>query len=1373
MSNFKRFLAMALTMLMVASSFAMVASVSAFDDVTDYAEEIDTLYALGVIKGYDDKKFGPDDDVLRWQFALMLSKLMTGKTETDVWYSTSNYTDFTDINVDQYYGSIAYAANNGVVMGTSATTFDPTANIMYQDALTMAARALGYTITAAEYPYKAIDVAYKLGLDEGIEVTDYTETLTRGETAKLLANLLTAENTDGESFAETSFNLKEKNVIIVATDDTQAHDTSIEGSESLTRKGWVAFAELYENGQYNKSAIYHLPETAFGITGDSDQYIGTSFRVTTLDDFQSLLTCEMNGREVVDQTVFKAQADGNGFVNIKGTTYRLRSAAQGFSSLKNNQGVILSTQPEIMVWTTNIDYLDGDAAFQGDAIKTTNGQLSTDIYGNYYDANGNIVIYYVPGSIYTYGSNYLVKVDDGVYRAAGDADFAKVATITNNYASVINVANAATLWAKVANHNALANAIIFDDDNDGDYDRAIYQYYKFGKYTVNSSGKACIDNTVLHAQNSARATSTSTQAAPSNIKFLDAEGKTTTAPTSGSYILYAYNARSGIMTIKQTFTAETGLLTAYDQASKTVVIGGVTYALGVDGMPGATFMTDPAVGDYYDAGSVTKPYVPSHENKYIGDPASMMGQQVYFMVYEGKIIALYNSTASATPIVFESITGITTAGYVTAKVYTPAGASIVTIATINGYSYYQYYYPTLMDINSLLVKGELYLATVDAAGNYHITTVSEATTTLYNKGNADQTITFNNGISSANRVLYNKNGVAGMAAMEATTTTVFAWYNPQTQQFYVQTGLPTNGTTLTVNADAKISYQLKSGKLAFVYITAGAANGMFSAVDFRQYATNNTTSTIVYIDKDATQVITDQITGGALLGNTYTIVNALDVVNGGLVSVYTTAYNAQFEYGAFYTVNSGWLGQKVDLTAANSPIKVGTLTGISKYSSTINDTLRDHATPIIYVLDVAGTATTPNTLGNNILSQYDVAKLDAVGTNLNPLVINGKTIPAFTNKGADADLSTNVTPYNWASQIGTTNKWSVVGDTKTYSAEEIFEGATVYYYEPQGITGASNITNVYIYASNLTAAPAYAVSVHNNAVTVANAPQGSYVTINGVTKNLIADKTDAFAATIVAGDLVTVYNVAGEVIYNAPIAAAAITSITPVAAATVAANAATAKASVEALYSTSNTAGATIATPADYFVKVATVDNVAVTKLVAGGTEYAADTKVKVSVGNNAFVEDVAFKVVDGDVYVAATVLAFEGTNVAIANGAITISGATAGNAAPVAVKWSDGTAITATAGKYAIDYTTGFSKYIFFEIDGATADSKFVTKKVYPDGTANYGVTPADALAGAYGVGFYATDNFEAAEIQGKEIVYTIAGLAPITIAVNAATEA
>ena len=83
MSNFKRILALALTMLMVIGCFAAFAGVSAFEDVDEFQDEINVLYHLGIVEGKDaeGKFFDPDAAVTRWQMALLVAKTMTGKVD--------------------------------------------------------------------------------------------------------------------------------------------------------------------------------------------------------------------------------------------------------------------------------------------------------------------------------------------------------------------------------------------------------------------------------------------------------------------------------------------------------------------------------------------------------------------------------------------------------------------------------------------------------------------------------------------------------------------------------------------------------------------------------------------------------------------------------------------------------------------------------------------------------------------------------------------------------------------------------------------------------------------------------------------------------------------------------------------------------------------------------------------------------------------------------------------------------------------------------------------------------------------------------------------------------------------------------------------
>ncbi|MBQ9940389.1 MAG: S-layer homology domain-containing protein [Clostridia bacterium] len=180
-----------LAMLLAVAMFAAVAfTVSAFDDVTvenDCYEAVNTLVSLEVIKGKTETEFAPDDSVTREQMAALMSRLYT----TVASEGGPNVTPFNDLDDPYYNYVISWCYDAGVINGTSPTTFEPKGNIILQDAVTMAARLLGYNDLS--YPLGYITKGRLIGLLDGLEGVAYDKELTRGETAILLFNALTAD----------------------------------------------------------------------------------------------------------------------------------------------------------------------------------------------------------------------------------------------------------------------------------------------------------------------------------------------------------------------------------------------------------------------------------------------------------------------------------------------------------------------------------------------------------------------------------------------------------------------------------------------------------------------------------------------------------------------------------------------------------------------------------------------------------------------------------------------------------------------------------------------------------------------------------------------------------------------------------------------------------------------------------------------------------------------------------------------------------------------------------------------------------------------------------------------------------------------------
>ena len=142
----KKSLSVSLAALLIAGNMAAGISAVDYNDVkpeNSFSEQIGILSDIGVIKGTGANEFSPDDKVTREQMALLLFRLMIGKDTA----GTLNTTSFNDLYDETYSGAISWANASGYIIGTSASTFEPTGGITLQDAMTMLVRALGHSNT--------------------------------------------------------------------------------------------------------------------------------------------------------------------------------------------------------------------------------------------------------------------------------------------------------------------------------------------------------------------------------------------------------------------------------------------------------------------------------------------------------------------------------------------------------------------------------------------------------------------------------------------------------------------------------------------------------------------------------------------------------------------------------------------------------------------------------------------------------------------------------------------------------------------------------------------------------------------------------------------------------------------------------------------------------------------------------------------------------------------------------------------------------------------------------------------------------------------------------------------------------------------------
>ena len=329
---------------MVLASLVTGTHAKSYDDVasTDrYAEQIEILSDIGVVKGTSETEFSPDKKVTREQMALLLFRLMIGKDTA----GTNNTTAFTDLYDHTFSGAISWANASGYIIGTSATTFSPAAGISLQDAMTMLVRALGHGSTKmdAGYPWTYIDTAVKLGLDDGIEDLSYTKQLTRAEVAAVLYNALTAEYliprtaSNGMTFYESTtiiervFGYEIDESVIVAT-----NDYALEGVDTVTKDGFVTV--------HTADGFITVNFADLGLKGAADEHLGKSVRLVYKRDTNSKLThvlgCTETGKSE-SASIIKFGKD-NAYVEIGGVKYQVVETLSDALSTNANELLVYS-----------------------------------------------------------------------------------------------------------------------------------------------------------------------------------------------------------------------------------------------------------------------------------------------------------------------------------------------------------------------------------------------------------------------------------------------------------------------------------------------------------------------------------------------------------------------------------------------------------------------------------------------------------------------------------------------------------------------------------------------------------------------------------------------------------------------------------------------------------------------------------------------------------------------------------------------------------------------------------------------------------------------------------------------------------------------
>ncbi len=148
------------------------------------SDEISAYVRRGIISGYGDDTFRPENNISRAEFLTLLSRVYNWNT---YWYFPESTVTFKDSDTfGNYSNVIYYATRNNYIYGYSDGTFKPNNPISYAEVETIMGRVLPYS------NFRWINIANDMLYDKKVRSNSFNDLnnyITRAEVAYMLYNL--------------------------------------------------------------------------------------------------------------------------------------------------------------------------------------------------------------------------------------------------------------------------------------------------------------------------------------------------------------------------------------------------------------------------------------------------------------------------------------------------------------------------------------------------------------------------------------------------------------------------------------------------------------------------------------------------------------------------------------------------------------------------------------------------------------------------------------------------------------------------------------------------------------------------------------------------------------------------------------------------------------------------------------------------------------------------------------------------------------------------------------------------------------------------------------------------------------------------------
>ena len=358
----KKVLSIVLSLVMVICMMPVMAfaatSNAAYSDISGEKCEgaVNVLDALGVVDGYEDGTYRPDQTVTRAEMAKLI---ITALGVAD--YASATNSSYSDMALAQWaIPYVEYATNLNIVEGVGGGRFSPGNPVTYEQAATMIVRALGFTDECNEmngtWPAIYVQKATALGLFNNVSNGGSTGA-NRGDIAVMLYNALTVPEVYADNDGQTN-----KKVGSDGGDVTMMDTLNVNGSSEY---------KIVTNADADTAVN--------SIAG----YVGAAAEVIYNQDGDVLALSD------IKTTFLTGKYKSNGkFEADNGTTYSIASDAyKVFSDKDKDKGTVTSAPEDGVVTVVNNissnalkKFVDDDADNTFTVAATVSGKTITGIY---------------------------------------------------------------------------------------------------------------------------------------------------------------------------------------------------------------------------------------------------------------------------------------------------------------------------------------------------------------------------------------------------------------------------------------------------------------------------------------------------------------------------------------------------------------------------------------------------------------------------------------------------------------------------------------------------------------------------------------------------------------------------------------------------------------------------------------------------------------------------------------------------------------------------------------------------------------------------------------------------------------------------------